>query len=144
MGVQDVLRGRRFSGRPWHVAEGQRAVGPGARREEDRRCQSQKPAHLRDPFTDPSVSYLPKGEAALSQVEPRALLSIALSSGFCWSGIGYGGWAVLQEVQKVRLTPVDQTPEVLAELDPAGRCLAPRAGSRGDRGGTAGADAGSL
>lgn len=71
----------------------------------------------RDPFTEPSVSYLPKGEAALAWIEPRAILSIAVLLALL-SGIGYGGWAVLQEVQKVRLTPVNQTPEVLAELDP--------------------------
>jgi hypothetical protein len=78
---------------------------------------SSKPAHLRDPFTEPSVSYLPKGEAAFSGVEPRAIGSFAVLL-VLLAGIGYGGWSVLQEVQKVRLTPVDQTPEVLAELDP--------------------------
>ena len=76
-----------------------------------------KPAHMRDPFTDPSVSYLPKGEAIMSGIEPRAIGSIAVLL-VLLGGIGYGGWAVLQEVQKVRLTPVDQTPEVLADLDP--------------------------
>lgn len=83
---------------------------------------SSKPAHLRDPFTEPSVSYLPKGEAAFSGFEPRAIGSFAVLL-VLLAGIGYGGWSVLQEVQKVRLTPVDQTPEVLAELDP----LAPAA-----------------
>jgi hypothetical protein len=34
------------------------------------------------------------------------------------SAIGYGGWSVLQEVQKVQFTPIDQTPGVLAQLDP--------------------------
>lgn len=81
------------------------------------RASGDKPAHLRDPFTDPSVSYLPKGEAILSGLEPRAIGSIAVLIALL-GGIGYGGWSVLQEVQKVRLTPVDQTPEVLAELDP--------------------------
>jgi len=76
-----------------------------------------KPAHLRDPFTEPSVSYLPKGEAVFAGIQPRAVGSIAVLL-VLLAGIGYGGWAVLQEVQKVRLTPVDQTPEVLAELDP--------------------------
>ena len=78
---------------------------------------SAKPAHLRDPFTEPSVSYLPKGEAALSGIEPRAIGSIMVLLALL-VGLGYGGWSVLQEVQKVQLTPVDQTPEVLAELDP--------------------------
>ena len=32
--------------------------------------------------------------------------------------LGYGGWSVLQEVQRVQLAPVDQAPSVVAELDP--------------------------
>lgn len=85
---------------------------------------SAKPAHLRDPFTEPSVSYLPKGDAAFSGFEPRAIGSIAVLL-VLLAGIGYGGWSVLQEVQKVRLTPVDQTPEVLAELDPLAPATTP-------------------
>jgi len=34
--------------------------------------------------------------------------------------IGYGGWSVLQEVQRVQLAPVDQAPVVVAEIDPLG------------------------
>jgi hypothetical protein len=34
------------------------------------------------------------------------------------AGIGYGGWSVLQEIQRVQLTPVEQTPIALSELDP--------------------------
>jgi len=105
-------------------------MSPEASRKPDRApgvkkaSSTKKPAHLRDPFTDPSVSYLPKGEAALSRLEPRALASVAVLL-VLLGGIGYGGWAVLQEVQKVRLTPVDQTPEVLAELDPLADALRP-------------------
>lgn len=87
---------------------------------------SAKPAHLRDPFTEPSVSYLPKGERTFSGFEPRAIGSIAVLL-VLLAGIGYGGWSVLQEVQKVRLTPVDQTPEVLAELDPLSPATVPSA-----------------
>ena len=85
---------------------------------------SKTPAHMRDMFTEPSVSYLPKGEAALSGIEPRAVGSILVLC-VLLMGIGYGGWAVLQEVQKVRLTPVDQTPEVMVELDPLTSATAP-------------------
>ena len=35
---------------------------------------------------------------------------------------------MLQEVQKVRLTPVEQTPEVLAELDPLADAIRPDTG----------------
>lgn len=75
------------------------------------------PAHIRNPFTDPNVSYLPKGEAAFSGIEPKAIGSIAVLLALI-AGLGYGGWAVLQEVQKVRLAPVEQTPDVISELDP--------------------------
>jgi hypothetical protein len=34
------------------------------------------------------------------------------------AGIGYGGWSVLQEVQRVQLTPVEHVPGVLAEIAP--------------------------
>ncbi|MGY6706334.1 helix-turn-helix domain-containing protein [Roseinatronobacter sp.] len=33
-------------------------------------------------------------------------------------GLGYGGWTVLKEVQRVNLVPADQPPEVMADLDP--------------------------
>jgi hypothetical protein len=33
-------------------------------------------------------------------------------------GLGYGAWSLLQEIQKVSVTPVDATPVVLSELDP--------------------------
>ena len=82
-----------------------------------------KPAHLRDPFIEPSVSYMPKGEAVFSGIEPRAIGSIMVLMVLI-TGIGYGGWSVLQEVQKVRFTPVDQTPSVLAELDPMSGAVA--------------------
>jgi len=104
----------------------ERGMGPGvgaARKKRSRSVDAARtaggkvPAHLRDPFTDPNVSYLPKGEAALSGIEPRAVLSVAVLL-VLLAGLGYGGWSVLQEVQKVRFAPVEQTPEVLAELDP--------------------------
>ena len=87
-----------------------------------------KPAHLRDPFTEPSVSYLPKAQAVFAGFEPRAIGSIIVLLALI-TGIGYGGWAVLQEVQKVRFTPIEQTPEVLAEIDPLAGASAPLDGS---------------
>lgn len=91
----------------------------GAKPETSADGQTAKPAPItpRDPFTQPAVSYLPKSEAAFSGIEPRAIGSVLVLIALL-GGIGYGGWAVLQEVQKVRFTPVEQTPEVLAVLDP--------------------------
>jgi hypothetical protein len=42
------------------------------------------------------------------------------------AGLGYGGWTVLQEVQRVNLVPADQPPAVLADLDPLVSGAAPR------------------
>ena len=43
------------------------------------------------------------------------------------AGLGYGGWRVLQEVQRVNLVPADQPPAVLTDLDPLSGSIAPRA-----------------
>ncbi len=42
--------------------------------------------------------------------------------------LGYGGWTVLQEVQRVNLVPADQPPAVLDDLDPVMTGAAPRMG----------------
>jgi hypothetical protein len=72
---------------------------------------------LRDPFTEPTVSFIPKGEARLSRLEPAAIGSLAVLLALT-GALGYGGWSVLREVQRVQLTPVDQVPGVLAEISP--------------------------
>ena len=52
-----------------------------------------------------------------SGVEPRAVGSIMVLVALL-GGIGFGGWSVLQEVQRVQFAPVEQTPDVVAEVDP--------------------------
>ena len=47
--------------------------------------------------------------------------------------IGYGGWSVLNEVQRVTFAPVENTPDVLSDLDPLQAApAAPRAGTGTD------------
>lgn len=80
----------------------------------------------RDMFKNPSMPFTPAGESVFSRIEPGAIGSMLVLMTLI-GGIGYGSWSVLQEIQRVQLTPVDQTPIALAELDPldgAGR-LAP-------------------
>lgn len=70
-----------------------------------------------DMFARPATPFVPAGESVWAQVEPSAIGSILVLVALI-GGLGYGGWTVLQEVQKVRLAPVDQTPFVVSDLDP--------------------------
>ena len=75
------------------------------------------PSDVAHALANPNATFIPKKKALWSQIEPRAvgsLMVLALIAG----GIGYGGWTVLQEVQRVQLSPVDQAPGVVADLDP--------------------------
>lgn len=73
----------------------------------------------RDPLGNPNASFVPRAESFLAQVEPGAIGSIFVLIALI-SAIGYGGWSVLQEVQRVQLAPIDQAPTVVAEIDPLG------------------------
>jgi cytoskeletal protein RodZ len=69
----------------------------------------------RDAFAAPR--FAPRSESVLDSLNPGALGSILVLVGLI-AGLGYGGWQVLQEVQRVQIAPVDSVPGVLAELDP--------------------------
>lgn len=71
----------------------------------------------KDIFSSSATPFIPAGEAMLSRIEPGAIGSIAVLMALI-GGLGYGGWTVLQEVQKVQFAPVDQTPIVVSDLDP--------------------------
>ena len=71
----------------------------------------------KDIFSASATPFVPRGDAMFSGIEPGAVGSLLVLVALI-GGIGYGGWSVLQEVQKVRLAPVDQTPVVLSDLDP--------------------------
>lgn len=70
-----------------------------------------------DPLANPNASFVPQGEAVWSRIEPGAVGSIAVLVALI-GAIGYGGWSVLQEVQRVQLAPVDEAPSVVAQIDP--------------------------
>ena len=55
----------------------------------------------------------------MSRIEPGAIGSIAVLMVALIGGLGFGGWTVLQEVQKVQFAPVEQTPACRVRgLDP--------------------------
>ncbi len=77
----------------------------------------QNAAEGRDPISNLNTSFSPRGDSLLSRLEPGAVGSFAVLIALI-GALGYGGWSVLQEVQRVQLAPVDQAPSVVAELDP--------------------------
>ena len=79
--------------------------------------RSRPRAEFSEPLANPNASFIPRGEAIWSQVEPGAIGSIAVLVALI-GAIGYGGWSVLQEVQRVQLAPVDEPPSVVAQIDP--------------------------
>jgi len=85
----------------------------------------------RDPFADPRFSFTPAREAFVSRIEPGAVGSTLVLVALI-GVIGYGGFSVLKEIQKVQFVPVEQTPIVAADLDPlaAARSL-PEPGEEG-------------
>lgn len=73
----------------------------------------------RDAIGSPAVAFGPARESWTSRIEPGAMGSFAVLAALIVA-LGYGGWSVLQEVQRVQLAPVDQAPVVVAEIDPLG------------------------
>lgn len=70
-----------------------------------------------DIFSGSRTPFIPAGDAVFNKIEPAAIGSIlVLFALIC--GLGYGGWSVLQEVQRVQFAPVEQTPVVVSEVDP--------------------------
>lgn len=76
-------------------------------------------AEYGEPLSNPNASFVPRAESMFSRIEPGAIGSIFVLVALI-SAIGYGGWSVLKEVQRVQLAPIDQAPTVVAEIDPLG------------------------
>jgi cytoskeletal protein RodZ len=75
-----------------------------------------------DPFARPAMPFTPASDSIFSRIEPAAIGSMLVLVGLI-GAIGFGGWSVLQEVQRVQVAPVDQTPVVLSDLDPLDSAL---------------------
>lgn len=77
-----------------------------------------------EPLAGPNVLFIPQPNSFLSSIEPRAVGSVLVMV-LLACGLGYGGWTVLQEVQRVNLTPGEQAPGVIASLDPVQDAIEP-------------------
>ncbi len=97
----------------------QAQIRPSARHvaREDRLGVLSAPPRAAHPGASRHFGYFAGRERSLPDFEPRALGSIVTLFALL-VGIGYGGWTVLQEVQKVRLSPVEQVPQVTVDIDP--------------------------
>jgi len=70
-----------------------------------------------DVMSNARISFEPRKESFLSGVEPGALGSAAVLVALVL-GLGYGAWAVLHDIQRLQIAPVDEAPVPLAQLDP--------------------------
>jgi len=83
-----------------------------------------RPSDPAEALANPHPIFLPRQESIWNSIEPRAIGSLLVMAVLA-CGLGYGGWAVLQEVQKVNLTPGEQAPGVIAALDPVQEAAEP-------------------
>jgi len=79
---------------------------------------AKRPSDPVEALANPKALFIPQQESFWSDVEPRAIGAVlVLIALVC--GLAYGGWSVLQEVQRVTLTPGENAPGVVTALDPA-------------------------
>lgn len=85
---------------------------------------TRRPSDPAEALANPHALFIPQRQSFWSDIEPRAIGSIiVLAVLVC--GLAYGGWTVLQEVQRVTLTPGEDAPDIVTALDPtAGAGLA--------------------
>ena len=99
------------------VAHGMSAEASSVRKTPVPMRVSRKAQAENDPFLSPKLPFAPSGTSFWADFEPRAIGSMLVLLALI-GGIGYGGWMVLKQVQQVQLSPVEQTPVVLSDLDP--------------------------
>jgi len=78
---------------------------------------ARRPSDPAEALANPRALFIPQEQSLWSEVEPRAIGAILVLIAVI-SGLAYGGWAVLQEVQRVTLAPGDDVPAIVTELDP--------------------------
>lgn len=70
-----------------------------------------------DPLGGVGNPFAQRRKPIFAGFEPGALGSMAVLL-LLVGGIGYGGWTVMQEIQRVQVAPVEQAPELVAQVDP--------------------------
>ncbi|PWJ18033.1 RodZ domain-containing protein [Jannaschia seohaensis] len=70
-----------------------------------------------DPLLSAGNPFAKKTTPVFAGFEPGALGSLAVLA-LLVGGLGYGGWTLVKEIQRVQVAPVEEEPALLAELDP--------------------------
>ncbi|WP_407943790.1 DUF4115 domain-containing protein [Maritimibacter harenae] len=68
-----------------------------------------------DPLANPNASFVPRPASVFDGIEPRAVGSVAVLLGIVGL-LGFGGYSLLQEIQRVDFAPVEQSVAVLEDL----------------------------
>lgn len=68
-------------------------------------------------FANSATAFLPAQERIFEKIEGRAVASVAILV-LLMSGLIYGGWNVLKEIQQVRVIPAEITPITMSQIDP--------------------------
>lgn len=78
---------------------------------------ARRPSDPAEALANPRALFIPQEQSFWSDIEPRAIGSVAVLA-LLIGGLAYGGWSVLQELQRVTLAPGEDTPGVITALDP--------------------------
>jgi len=68
-----------------------------------------------DPLANPNASFVPRRSSVFEGIEPGAVGSVAVLIALV-GVLGYGGWSLLNEIQKVDFAPVEQAVGVMEEM----------------------------
>jgi hypothetical protein len=75
-----------------------------------------RPAETREPVLA-GMGILPDPDPFWKRIEPGALGSVAVLIALI-AGLGFAGWTVLREVQRVQVAPADIVPNVVSDFNP--------------------------
>lgn len=76
-----------------------------------------RPSDPAEALANPRALFIPQERSFWADLEPRAIGALAVLIALI-AGLAYGGYALLQEVQRVTLMPGDDLPQLVTELDP--------------------------
>jgi len=80
----------------------------------------------------PQARFLPTSDSFFTRISPSAIGSVLMLVVLIL-GLGYGAWAMLQDIQRVDFVPVDAAPPAIADAGPVGDPALPVAGMSGGK-----------